>query len=102
MLDDDTVRAWHGSFKTDGVDSIHSFEFKGGSSNLTAEQIEQLRAWATKTLPGTTREIGHFIRTNFGQNYTRSAIIRGSSGATLSRCPCCQARQKENISRHKT
>jgi transposase len=76
MLDDDTVRAWHGSFKTGGVDSVHSFEFKGGSSNLTAEQIEQLRAWATKTLPGTTREIGHFIRTNFGQNYTRSAIIK--------------------------
>ena len=76
MLDDDTVRAWHGSFKTGGVDAIHSFEFKGGSSNLTAEQIELFRAWATKTLPGTTREIGHFIRMNFGQNYTRSAIVK--------------------------
>jgi transposase len=76
MLDDDTVRTWYGSFKTGGADSIHSFEFKGGSSNLTAEQIEQLRAWATKTLPGTTREIGHFIRSNFGHDYTRSAIIK--------------------------
>ena len=47
FLDDDTVRTWHGSFKTGGVDSVHSFEFKGGSSNLTAEQIKQLRAWAT-------------------------------------------------------
>ncbi len=76
MLDDDTVRTWYGSFKSGGVASIRSFEFKGGSSNLTAEQIEQLRAWATKTLPGATREIGHFIRTNFGHDYTRSAIIK--------------------------
>jgi transposase len=76
MLDDDTVRTWYGSFKTGGVDSVHSFEFKGGSSNLTAEQIEQLRAWAAKTLPSTTREIGHFIRLNFGHDYTRSAIIK--------------------------
>ncbi|MBB4200191.1 transposase [Rhodoblastus sphagnicola] len=58
FLGDDTVRSWHGSFKTGGVDSVHGFVFKGGSSYFTAKQIEQLRAWATKTLPGTTREIG--------------------------------------------
>lgn len=39
MLDDDTVRTWHGSFKTGGVDSVQSFEFKGGSSNLESAEF---------------------------------------------------------------
>jgi transposase len=76
MMDDDTVRTWRKAFEVGGTDSIYDFDFKGGPARLTEAQMDEVKAWATKTLPGTTREIGHFIRVNYGHSFTRSGLIK--------------------------
>lgn len=76
FVDDDTVRTWHKDFVQGGTESVYDFDFKGGSSVLTEAQMDEVKAWATKTLPRTTREIGNFIRINYGHSYTRSGLIK--------------------------
>jgi transposase len=76
LLDDSTLRLWRKAYGEGGVDNLIMFDLKGGFSALKAEQVEELRAWATKTLPGSTAEVGAFVKERFGLDYGRSGLIK--------------------------
>ncbi len=76
FLDDSTVRLWRKAFAEGGVDNLIMFDLKGGFCALTVEQVEELREWATVTLPRTTAEIGAFVKQQFGVDYGRSGLIK--------------------------
>jgi transposase len=76
FLDDSTVRLWRKAFAEGGVDNLMMFDLKGGHCALTAAQIEDLRDWATRTLPRTTAEVGAIVKERFGVDYGRSGLIK--------------------------
>jgi transposase len=76
FLDDDTIRKWHGMFIEIGFDGLLHFEAGGSVCRLSGGQQEQLKAWVTTTLPGSTRQIGAWLETEFGLAYEgRSGMI---------------------------
>ena len=75
-LDDSTIRAWRNAYEEAGVESIYTFDFKGGVSLLSINQIDELRAWATDVLPETTDAVGKFILERFGLEYGKSGLIK--------------------------
>ena len=75
-LDDDTIRTWYRLYKDKGINGLSDFGYEGSTGHLDADQQTQLKEWVTKTLPRTTREIGAWIRQNFGIAYQgRSGLI---------------------------
>src|SRR5208337_172607 len=76
FLDDSTIRIWLKEFQEGGVEAIVLFDLKGGTGRLSPLQIDELRAWATETLPTSTTEIGQFILDRFGFDYGRSGLIK--------------------------
>jgi transposase len=76
LLDDSTVRLWRKAYAEGGVDGLLLFDLKGGQSALSAEQVEELRVWATKALPGSTAEVGAFVKARFDVDYGRSGLIK--------------------------
>ncbi len=44
LIDDDTIRTWHGLFEKDGVDGLAGFTYGGGASPLSLDQRATLRA----------------------------------------------------------
>ncbi len=76
FVDDDTIRRWHGRFIEDGFDGLLHFEVGGSACRMSGEQQEQLKAWVAAALPGSTRQIGAWIETQFGLAYEgRSGLI---------------------------
>ena len=77
LLDDDTVRTWHGQFAQTGVKGVSEFHGGGSVAQLTEAQMAELRTWVAATLPRSTREIGAWIEQSFGVVYeTRSGLIK--------------------------
>jgi transposase len=76
FIDNSTVRAWLEAYEVGGVEAVYMFDLKGGHSPLTAVQIDEVRTWATETLPESTVEIGRFIQERFGRDYGRSGLIK--------------------------
>ena len=75
-LDDATIRAWHQLFVEGGVEGLACFESGGSACQLNGEQSEKLKAWVGATLPRSTREIGAWIKREFGLVYAgRSGLI---------------------------
>ena len=75
-LDDATIRAWHQLFVEGGVEGLACFESGGSSCQLNGEQREKLKAWVGASLPRSTREIGAWIKRDFGLVYAgRSGLI---------------------------
>ena len=76
LFDDDTIRGWYDLFEQNGVEGLTSFDIGGGSSKLSVEQCEVLKAWVGATLPRSTRPVGAFIAKEFGLVYeSRSGLI---------------------------
>jgi transposase len=80
LLDDDTIRGWFKIYREGGVAALAQFDLAGGHRALNANQLDALKAWATPTLPASTRLIGHYIETSFGVSYTRSGLIKLMAG----------------------
>jgi transposase len=76
LLDDSTLRLWRKAYGEGGVDNLIMFDLKGGHCALSTEQVEELRVWATKALPGSTGEVGAFVKERFGVDYGRSGLIK--------------------------
>jgi len=76
LLDDSTLRLWRKAFGEGGVDNLMMFDLKGGHCALTFAQVEELRDWATRTLPRTTAEVGSFAKQRFNVDYGRSGLIK--------------------------
>ena len=76
LLDDDTIRRWHGLFIEDGLEGLTRFEAGGSSCQMNGEQQETLKAWVAAVLPRSTRQIGAWIEQEFGHVYSaRSGLI---------------------------
>ena len=76
LLDDDTIRRWHGLFIEDGLEGLTRFEAGGSACLMNNEQQEKLKAWVAAALPRSTRQIGGWIEKEFGHVYAgRSGLI---------------------------
>ncbi|MGO9740206.1 MAG: IS630 family transposase, partial [Roseiarcus sp.] len=76
LFDDDTIRGWCDLFEQEGVEGLTRFEMGGSSSKMSAEQAEALKTWVGANLPGSTRQVGAWIRKEFGLvNESRSGLI---------------------------
>ncbi len=76
LLDDDTIRRWHGLFIAEGLEGLTRFEVGGSGCQLSGEQRDELKAWVGATLPRTTRQVGAYIAKEFGVAYeSRSGLI---------------------------
>jgi transposase len=76
LLDDDTIRGWHGLFVAEGLEGLARFEAGGSACQVSGEQQEKLKAWVAAALPRTTRQIGAWIEKEFGVVYEgRSGLI---------------------------
>jgi transposase len=76
LLDDDTIRKWHGLFAEDGLEGLTRFETGGSECRMSGEQQEKLKAWVTGVLPRSTRQIGAWIEREFSLTYAgRSGLI---------------------------
>src|ERR1035437_874717 len=45
LLDDDTIRGWHGLFVAEGLEGLARFEAGGSACQVSGEQQEKLKAW---------------------------------------------------------
>lgn len=76
LLDDDTIRRWHGLFIEDGLEGLTRLEAGGSACQMNGEQQENLKAWVAAALPRSTRQIGAWIEQQFGHVYAgRSGLI---------------------------
>ena len=76
LLDDDTIRGWHGLFVAEGLEGLARFEAGGSACQVSGEQQEKLKAWVAAALPRTTRQVGAWIEKEFGVVYEgRSGLI---------------------------
>ena len=76
LLDDDTIRRWHGLFIEDGLEGLTRFGAGGSACQMNGEQQEKLKVWIAAALPRSTRQIGAWIETEFGLVYeSRSGLI---------------------------
>jgi transposase len=76
LLDDDTIRRWHGLFIEDGLEGLTRFEAGGSACQMNGEQQAKLKVWIAAALPRSTRQIGAWIETEFGLVYeSRSGLI---------------------------
>jgi transposase len=76
LLDDDTVRRWHGAFAEGGRKALLRFESGGSACSLSEAQQEKLVAWVRTTSPRSTRQIGAWITSEFGVDYdSRSGLV---------------------------
>ena len=76
LLDDDTIRKWHGLFGAEGFKGLARFEAGGSAGFLSAAQEDALKAFVAAKLPRSTRQIGAWIEKEFGLVYeSRSGLI---------------------------
>ena len=78
LLDDDTIRQWHGLFVEDGLEGLTRFEAGGSASFLNAAQEDAVKAFVATRLPRSTRRIGAFIGSEFGVVYESRSGLKGS------------------------
>jgi transposase len=76
LLDDDTIRRWHGAFAQGGRKALMRFESGGSACALSEAQQEKLVAWVRAASPRSTRQIGAWIASEFGVEYdSRSGLV---------------------------
>src|ERR1035437_6593504 len=84
LLDDDTIRRWHGLFIEDGLEGLTRFEAGGSACQMNGEQQENLKDWVAAALPRSTRQIGAWIEQEFGHVYAgRSGLTEDNIGVVL-------------------
>ena len=77
LMDDSTIREWHGEFRSTGIDGLKEFQHKGGARRLSAEQEAALTAWVTERLPRTTGEVAQWMADEMEIRFdSRSGIIK--------------------------
>ncbi|MBT8341131.1 MAG: transposase [Desulfatitalea sp.] len=69
-----TIENWYHQYKTKGIESLNSFQYKPKQSYLTAEQINQVASWVKETNPGKTKEVSEYIKAHFQVTYSNEAV----------------------------
>ena len=69
-----TIENWYCQYKTKGIESLNSFQYKPKKSYLNDEQIEQVIHWVKTTNPAKLKEVRKYIIDQFKVKYTTEAI----------------------------
>jgi len=69
-----TIEKWYNQYRTKGIDSLNSFHYKPKKSYLTSGQINQMVGWVKETNPGKTKQVGEYIKEQFGVCYSNEAV----------------------------
>ena len=75
LLDDDTVRNWHGAFERGGIEALKTFDHDGSTSRLSSEQDIALGDWVDANCPRSIRKVEAWLKRTFGLSYSRSGLI---------------------------
>src|SRR5271155_3360733 len=97
LLDDGTIRRWHGAFAEGGRKALMRFEAGGSACVLSEAQQEKLVAWVRAASPRSTRQIGAVDRIGIRRRI-RKPLGTGRASAS-SRPRISQARSYSSPSR---
>src|SRR6204780_3989926 len=76
LLDDDTIRRWHGAFAEGGRKALMRFEAGGSACVLSEAQRGKLVGGVRAASPRSTGQIGAWIASEFGVEYeSRSGLV---------------------------
>ena len=75
LIDDDTVRSWHGLYAAHGLTGLVVMGCQGSKSHLSCEAEAALVAWVRSTLPRNTRIIGAWIAREHAVSYSHAGLI---------------------------
>jgi len=75
-LDDDTIRTWHKQYMSGGFDGLFTFDWRGGTSRMSAAEEADLCAHFSRTMPRNTHEVRDYIRRIHGYDFSRSGAIK--------------------------
>src|SRR5271170_5673031 len=76
LLDDDTIRRWHGAFAEGGRKALMRIEAGGRACVLSEAQRGKLVGWVRAASPRSTGQIGAWIASEFGVEYeSRSGLV---------------------------
>lgn len=74
MIDDYTVRRWYARYIEKGMDDLLRDDYKGGEGKLNSIQIEQLTTHIAEHLYLSAKEICHYVKQQYTQDYTAKGI----------------------------
>lgn len=74
-LDDDTIRQWYKRYLSGGWDELETFDWKGGTSHLSAQQETELLTWLSSRVCRDTNEISDHILRTCNVQFSRSGCI---------------------------
>ncbi len=69
-----TIWNWYTQYRSKGIDSLNSFNYKPKRTYLTEPQIDQVVDWVRKTNPSTTKEVMNHIKEQFNVIYCVEAV----------------------------
>jgi transposase len=75
LIDDDTVRSWHGLYVEHGLTGLVVMGHQGSQSHLSREAEAALVAWVRSTLPRNTRVIGAWIAKEHSVSYSHAGLL---------------------------
>jgi transposase len=75
LVDDSTIRRWHVRFKEDGINSLLSDNYIGGTSKLTDHQQQELVEHLDNTMYLTAKEICAYVLKKYQVNYTVKGMV---------------------------
>lgn len=75
LVDDSTIRRWHVRFEEDGINSLLSDNYIGGTSKLTDKQQQELVEHLDNTLYLTAKEICAYVQKKYKIKYTVKGMV---------------------------
>lgn len=75
LIDDDTVRSWHGLYAEHGLTGLVVMGHHGSQSHLSRDAETALVDWVRVNLPRNTRIIGAFLAREHAVSYSHAGLI---------------------------
>ena len=75
LLDETTIRRWHETYKTGGIDRLLADNYTGGLSYLAIEEIKKLETHLENNVYLTAKEICKLVEKSFSVKYTVKGMI---------------------------
>jgi transposase len=75
LLDDDTIRRYYKTYLEGGKEALLNLNYTGKACKLNQEQLDQLKTYVSKEIPGSAEQVVNFIKKHFSVQYTVSAVI---------------------------
>jgi len=73
FLDETTIRRYFKSYCEEGADALLTLHYQGGSSELTASQLDQLSQYVEESNPSSASLVVDYIKRTFDKEYSLSA-----------------------------